>query len=131
MTIRTTEKTVTFERPFVLAGFDEVLPAGDYSVEIDEELLQGLSFPAFHRVRAVIALHPTDTAPGRTRTLTIAANVLDAALARDRATVAGPSPQPGNGTGKADRRAIERGENEGMALHGRRSAGAAVSGSEQ
>ena len=45
MTIRTSEKTVTFRNPFVIGGFDEVLPAGVYSVETDEELLEGISFP--------------------------------------------------------------------------------------
>lgn len=28
MTMRTSEKTVTFTRPFAVGGFDEVLPAG-------------------------------------------------------------------------------------------------------
>jgi len=32
MTTRTSKKTVTFSRPFVLGGFHEVLPAGDYIV---------------------------------------------------------------------------------------------------
>jgi len=120
MTMRTTQTTVRFDRPFVLGVFAEVLPAGDYSVEIDEERLQGLSFAAFHRVRAVIALHPTDAAPGRTRKLIIAPSELDAALARDRVPGAGTPAPSVNGAAKAtpkvDRRAIERGENEGMAL---------------
>jgi hypothetical protein len=30
MTTRTSKKTVTFRKPFVLDGFDEVLPAGAY-----------------------------------------------------------------------------------------------------
>ena len=32
MTIRASKKTVTFRRPFVLGGFDKVLPAGAYGV---------------------------------------------------------------------------------------------------
>jgi hypothetical protein len=56
MTTRTSKKTVTFRRPFVLGGFDEVLPAGAYSVETDEELLEGISFPAYRRVLTVIHL---------------------------------------------------------------------------
>jgi hypothetical protein len=50
MTTRTSNKTVTFRRPFVLGGFDEVLPAGAYCVETDEELLEGMSFPAYRRI---------------------------------------------------------------------------------
>jgi hypothetical protein len=38
MTTRTSKKTVTFRRPFVLGGFDEVLPAGAYSVEVVSRL---------------------------------------------------------------------------------------------
>lgn len=85
MTIRTTTMTVTFERPFVLSGLDETLPAGDYTVETDEELLEGLSFPAYRRTSAFIKLHPKSGRPGHTRTLTVDPNELDAALQRDRA----------------------------------------------
>lgn len=84
MTIRTIEKTVTFARPFALEGFDEVLPAGDYRVETDEELLQSLSFPVFHRVRSVIYLHRGINGARNARVLTIDPNDLDAALVRDQ-----------------------------------------------
>ncbi|MEP0340013.1 MAG: hypothetical protein ABJ388_06075 [Alphaproteobacteria bacterium] len=97
MTTRTTEKTVTFARPFVLGGFDEVLPAGDYRVETDEELLQSLSFPVFHRLRSVIYLHRGTNAQRNARALTIDPNEIDAALARDQgpAEAAAPSALEG------------------------------------
>ena len=48
MTRRTTVKTVTFIRPFTLrGGMDEELPAGPYTVETDEELIEPLSFVAY------------------------------------------------------------------------------------
>jgi len=53
---RTTSKTVTFSHPFVLTGIDGVQPAGTYTVETDEELVDGLSFPAYRRVATVILL---------------------------------------------------------------------------
>ena len=56
MTVRTSRKTVTFTRPFSLSGIDEVQPAGTYTVETDEELLPGLSFPAYRRVATLIFL---------------------------------------------------------------------------
>jgi hypothetical protein len=56
--IRTSQNTVTFSRPFVLSGLDEMPPAGTYSVETDEELLESNSFPAYRRILAVIRLHP-------------------------------------------------------------------------
>ena len=85
MTIRTSKKTVTFKRPFILGGFDEVLPAGAYDVETDEELLEGISFPAYRRTLTLIHLHAKPRHPGLTQTLTIDPNELDAALARDQA----------------------------------------------
>jgi hypothetical protein len=84
VTTRTSKKTVTFRRPFVLGGFDEVLPAGAYSVETDEELLEGISFPAYRRVSTLIHLHAKPGQPGRSQTLTIDPNELDAALKRDQ-----------------------------------------------
>lgn len=78
-------KTVTFRRPFVLGGVDEMLPAGAYSVETDEELLEGISFPAYRRILTLIGLHPKPGHPGLTQKLTIDPNELDAALKRDQA----------------------------------------------
>jgi hypothetical protein len=54
MTTRTTSKTVTFAHPFLLNGIDRILPAGDYRVATDEELIEELSFPAYRRVSTMI-----------------------------------------------------------------------------
>jgi hypothetical protein len=54
MTTRTTSKTVTFAHPFLLKGIDRILPAGDYRVATDEELIEELSFPAYRRVSTMI-----------------------------------------------------------------------------
>ncbi len=80
---RTTQTTVTFARPFFLGDSKHELPAGTYDVETDEELLLGLSFPAYRRTE--IRLHvPTGTVKkGRSRTLIILPQDLDAALERD------------------------------------------------
>jgi hypothetical protein len=127
MTIRTSEKTVTFRNPFVIGGFDEVLPAGVYSVETDEELLEGISFPAYRRILTVIHLHAEPNKPGLARTLTVDPNDLDAALQRDQAPAEVPSVQDAsrltlNGATssrrhRSDREAIGRGEVEGMVVH--------------
>ncbi len=92
MTIRTSTDTVTFKRPFVLGGFDEELSAGTYSVETDEELLDGLSFPAYRRILTMIRLHAKSGHPGLTRTLTIDPKELDAALKRDQAAAMPAEP---------------------------------------
>jgi len=54
--MRTTRETVTFDRPFSLSAVDEVQPAGTYTVEIDEELIEGLSFLAYRRIATTIYL---------------------------------------------------------------------------
>ena len=63
MTVRTSHRTVTFTRPFSLSGVDGVQPAGTYTVETHEELLQGISFPAYRRIATLIFL---PLRPGRT-----------------------------------------------------------------
>jgi hypothetical protein len=54
MIARTLRKTVVFHKPFLLNGVDRVLPAGDYRVVTDEELIEGLSFPVYRRVSTMI-----------------------------------------------------------------------------
>jgi hypothetical protein len=54
MTMRTTTKTVTFHRRIYLKGVDRLLPPADYRVITDEELIEGLSFPAYRRVSTAI-----------------------------------------------------------------------------
>jgi hypothetical protein len=127
MTIRTSKKTVTFRRPFVLGGFDDVLPAGVYGVETDEELLEGISFAAYRRILTVIRLHPKPGQPGIARALTIDPNELDAALQRDRAPAEFPAGRDASQEAlketsdshreAAERQAIDRAEDEGMIGH--------------
>lgn len=54
MTMRSRRETVTFQHPFRLRGVDRLLPAGAYEVVTDEEMIEGLSFPAFRRVATMI-----------------------------------------------------------------------------
>jgi len=54
MSGRAREKIVTFDRPFMLKGVDRVLPAGQYRVTTDEELIESLSFPVYRRVATMI-----------------------------------------------------------------------------
>ena len=54
MTIRTIRQMIAFRRPFYLKGVDRLLPPGDYSVVTDEELVDGLSFSAYHRISTVM-----------------------------------------------------------------------------
>ncbi len=99
MTVRTNKKTVTFKLPFVLEGSDEILPAGAYCVETDEELLEGISFTAYQRIRTVIRLQAQPKRPGVSRVLTIDPNVLEEAIKRDQVSTEGtPEPSLEKGT---------------------------------
>ena len=86
MTTRTTKSTVIFTRPFNLSGFDGAQPAGSYSVETDEELLEGMSFPAYRRMATMMQL---DASPrgsaGILQVAVINPDELAAALAVDAA----------------------------------------------
>ena len=54
MTIRSRRETVTFQHPFRIRGIDRLLPPGSYEVITDEEMIEGLSFPAYRRVATLI-----------------------------------------------------------------------------
>ena len=83
MNRRARRETVTFARPFSLRGIDGVQPAGTYTVETEEELIEGLSFPAYRRVETVILL---PSRPGGTdQVATVDPLELEAARARDAA----------------------------------------------
>ena len=61
MTMRTSRNAVTFRRPFSLSGVAEVQPAGTYTVETNEELIEGLSFPAWRRTATTLLLRQPGT----------------------------------------------------------------------
>ena len=83
MTMRTTSRTVTFIHPFNLSGMDEEQPAGTYTVETDEELLQTSSLPAYKRISTLIRLPARPTGTMLTQIVEINPLELAAALARD------------------------------------------------
>ena len=54
MSVRSRRETITFQHPFRIRGVDRLLPSGAYGVITDEEMIEGLSFPAFRRVATMI-----------------------------------------------------------------------------
>jgi len=88
MTIRTTEKSVTFHRPFCLKGVDRLLPPADYRVMTDEELIEGVSFPVYRRVATVIFV-PGPSGRG-TEMVTIEPSDLQAAQDEDARAASDP-----------------------------------------
>jgi hypothetical protein len=96
MTTRTTTKTVTFHRPFNLKAVDRLLPPANYRVVTDEDLIEGLSFPAYRRASTVIFV-PAESGCA-VEMVTIDPSDLRAAIerdARERIDDSAP-PQTGN-----------------------------------
>ena len=83
MAMRTTKSTVTFVRPFRLGAFGEQLPAGRYPIETDEELLEGMSFPAYRRTATMMQLMPDPRHPGVTEIAMVDPQQLEEALTMD------------------------------------------------
>ena len=82
MTTRTNDRIVTFVHPFLLKGVDRELPAGDYRVVTDEELIEGLSFPVYRRVSTMIFVPGQSTSS--VEMVTIDPQELEAARERDQ-----------------------------------------------
>lgn len=83
---RTTTRTVRFARPFVLPGIEGEQPPGTYEIEIDEESLPGVSFPAYRRVEVRITIPFTTMGASGHQTVPTSLDALEAALARDAAS---------------------------------------------
>jgi hypothetical protein len=85
MTERTRSSTVVFRHPFLLAGIDRVLPPGGYKVVTDDELIEGLSFSAYRRIRTLMFVPARSHGGSSVEMLTIDPLDLQAAQDRDSA----------------------------------------------
>ena len=94
MITRTSAKVVTFSSPFLLKGVDRKLPAGDYRVVTDEELIEGLSFPVYRRVSTMIFVPAQSHHASSVEMVTIDPLDLQAALDRDGSTDRVTSARP-------------------------------------
>lgn len=75
-------EVVEFQRPFRLSSRTGPLPAGRYRVDTEEEMLTGISFPAWRRTSMTIMRH--GLASGRLmQSFSITPAELAAALAAD------------------------------------------------
>lgn len=84
MQTRTRRSTASFRHPFFLAGLDDAQPAGEYDIDEDEQVVEGVSWIAWHRVATFIHL-PAIRAGARSRQMVgIDHADLEAALELDR-----------------------------------------------
>ena len=89
MTMRTSGKTVTFVLPFLLKGVIGCCRPGDYRVVTDEELIEGLSFPAYRRIATTIFAPAQSHHASSVEMVTIDPLDLQAAHDRDGAILQG------------------------------------------
>ena len=82
MTARTHSKQVVFSKPFLLTGVGRPLPAGDYRVVTDEELIEGLSFPVYRRTSTMMFVPSQSHPASEVEMITI--DPLELAAAQDR-----------------------------------------------
>lgn len=80
---RSRESTVTFSHPFMLTSFDAEQPAGTYCLVIDEEEIQGLSFPAYRRTSMVLHVPASSSASSNRAAYSVDPQELEAALEAD------------------------------------------------
>ena len=85
MNMRSTRSTVTFSNPFTLPGYPGDLPAGNYEVLAEEELLQGLSFEAYRRTATYLTVCGRGGHAEHTELRAISDSDLKEALSRDAA----------------------------------------------
>lgn len=85
MTLRTHSETVTFARPFTLSGINGPQPPGTYTVETDEERIEGSFPPTYRRVSTMIRLAGRPGTGEQVQVVIVDPEELAAALARDAA----------------------------------------------
>jgi hypothetical protein len=84
MTTRSRTEVLVFQKPFRMKGVDRTLPAGKYNLVTEEELLEGLSFPAYRRVSTTI-LVPSERSASSIEMITV--DPQDVSAAKDQDSV--------------------------------------------
>ena len=82
MLSRTTTSVVTFLHPFVVAGYTDELPAGDYEVLADDDVMLSHSFAAYRRTATFLLINWD---AGKTELRAVDHRDLELALAQDQA----------------------------------------------
>jgi len=84
MTIRTERKIVSFASPFTLRAVEGIQPPGDYIVDVDEELIDGLSRLAYRKIATLLHLPSVAKQRGESQVVVVDPVEFEAALFRDR-----------------------------------------------
>lgn len=106
---RITKTLVTFAFPFRLDEIDEELPAGGYTIETEDQALNGQTFIARLWIETVMIIRPKRGSNKPIRFVEIDPEGLERALVRDRAQISAATP-----LSQTDQDAVQNAENEGM-----------------
>ncbi|MEK1888590.1 MAG: hypothetical protein AAAB35_13690 [Phyllobacterium sp.] len=87
MTARTRRSIAHFAAPFTLRGLDGIQPAGDYDIDEDEEVIEGLSWLAYQRVATFIHVPARRSGGRRMQLVAIDYTELEMALKKDQETI--------------------------------------------
>ncbi len=83
MNARSSTLVVEFMHPFVLPGSCDEFPPGRYELLVEEELLEGLSFPAFRETAAYLMIPGRRPGSGPREMRAVSSADLNVALQRD------------------------------------------------
>jgi hypothetical protein len=83
MSRRTRQETATFNHPFTMREVEGVQPAGSYTVQIEEETIDGLSFLASRRVETSMLFPLFPGATKSFQSVPVDPHELESSLARD------------------------------------------------
>jgi len=92
--MRTTETEITFIKPFQLEPLVELQEAGTYRLIVDEELIAGLSFPAYKRVATHLEIPCISASTVVRQRLQVSYNEIHRALALDASNAAASGREP-------------------------------------
>lgn len=80
---KTSERLIEFRHPFQIGALVTPLEAGTYRMTVEEELIEGLSFPAYRTVSSHLEIPAIGHALGRSQYLQVTVEEIDTALQQD------------------------------------------------
>lgn len=83
MVKRINKKLVTFQFPFLIDDIGKPLPAGEYTIETEEESIVGLSFLAYRHIDTILVERPPKGKPGATHYWSVDHDALARAIEAD------------------------------------------------
>ncbi len=83
MVKRINKKLVTFQFPFSIDDIGKQLPAGEYTIESEEESIAGLSFLAYRHIETILVERPPKGKPGATHYWSVDHEALAKAIEAD------------------------------------------------